>query len=358
MSEKILIALILDNEKDASSVKEILDGVSTLSPDNAISYICSFYYDKFFSIGALRVINIPSLIIEDIPVDEYMKNCMSINGLNNSDYTDSLRLNIMGFSSVDEFELVVDYSECNIYPCIYNDNLILPSDDYSGMFSRMELRTVINTDNNSIDIIIGIDLSNNSIGVKFDKYYYRKYYYKYYYKYNSLFKNSKVYKNKYIITNLSSNNLFNSFKDLESFYSITYFEAYNLEYYNENHIGLSRICDGVIAIYDSAYIDNNARCDLIIPNGIKYVAIGKDLEDAIKIVVPPSVIDIEFSRPLSETYKSCITLMLSRKNYNSLVGSLYHKLVPKSDELFCMESHIDVAIKSLRKRGLHIEVYG
>ena len=95
MSEKILIALILDNEKDASSVKEILDGVSTLSPDNAISYICSFYYDKFFSIGALRVINIPSLTIEDIPVDEYIKTCMPINGLNNSDYSDSLRLNML-----------------------------------------------------------------------------------------------------------------------------------------------------------------------------------------------------------------------------------------------------------------------
>lgn len=227
---------------------------------------------------------------------------------------------------------------------IYNDNLILPSDDYSGMFTRTQLRTAISIDNNPINIIIDIDLTDNSLGVRFDKYYY---------KYNSLFKNSKVYNNKYIITNLSSNNLLDSFKALKSFYSIVWFGLSNLEDYNSNHIGLSRICDGVIAIYDSAYIDN-ARCDLIIPNGIKYVAIDRCLEDGIKIVIPPSVIDIDFSRSL----KSCITLMLNRKNYNSLVGSLYYKLVPKSDELFCMESHIDVAIKSLRKRGLHIEVYG
>lgn len=116
---------------------------------------------------------------------------------------------------------------------------------------------------------------------------------------------------------------------------------------------MSRICDGVIAIYNSAYIDN-AKNDFIVPNGIKYVAIGKDLGCDIKIVIPPSVIDIDFSRSL----KSCITLMLSRRNYISLVVSLCHKLVLKSDELFCMESHIDVAISSLRKRGLHIEVYG
>lgn len=345
MSEKILIALILENENDASCVGEILNKVAIYKPYDAISNICRLYYDKLFSVSALRAINIPSLIIEDIPVDEYMKNCMNINGLNNSDYTDSLRLNMMGFSSVDEFsEHIENDGNCNIYPCIYNDNLILPSDDYSGMFARAELRTVINVDNNPINIIIDIDLSDNSIGIRFDKYYY---------KYNSLFKNSKVYNNKYVITNISSNNLINSFKALKSFYSIVWFGLSNLEDYSSNNIGLSRICDGAIAIYNSAYI-SNARHDLIVPSGIKYVAIDRCLEDGVKIVIPPSVIDIDFSRSL----KSCITLMLSRRNYISLVGSLYHKLVLKGDELFCMESHIDVTIESLRKRGLHIEVYG
>ena len=348
MSEKILIALILDNENDASDVEEILNKVAIYKFYDAISYICRLYYDKLFSVSALRVINIPSLIIEDIPVDEYMKNCMNINGLNNSDYTDSLRLNIMGFSSVDEFRKHIDDGNCNIYPCIYNDNLILPNDDYSGMFTRTQLKTVINIDNNPINIITDIDLTDNSLGVRFDKYYY---------KYNSLFKNSKVCNNKYVITNLSSNNLINSFKALKSFYSIVWFGLSNLEDYSSNNIGLSRICDGAIAIYNSAYI-SNARHDLIVPSGIKYVAIDRCLEDGVKIVIPPSVIDIDFSKSLSKTYKSCITLMLNRKNYISLVGSLYHKLVPKSNELFCMESRIDVAIKSLRKRGLHIEVYG
>lgn len=345
MSEKVLIALVLDNEDDASTVEKALNEVVYYLPDSATSHICRLYYDNLFSIGALRVINIPSLIIEDIPVDEYMKNCMNINGLNNSDYTDSLRLNMMGFSSVDEFRKHIDDGgNCNIYPCIYKDNLILPNDDYLGMFTRAELRTVINIDNNPINIIIDIDLSDNSIGVRFDKYYY---------KYNSLFKNSKVYRDKYIATNLSSNNLINSFKALKSFYSIVWFGLSNLEDYNSNHIGLSRICDGVIAIYNSAYIDN-AKNDFIVPSGIKYVAIDRCLEDGVKIVIPPSVIDIDFSRSL----KSCITLMLNRKNYNSLVGSLYHKLVPKSDGLLYMESNIDVAISILRKRGLHIEIYG
>lgn len=210
MSEKILIALILDNENDASSIEEILNKVAIYKPYDVISNICRLYYDKLFNIGALRVINMTSLIIEDIPVDEYMKNCMSIHGLNNSYYTDNLRLNMMGFSSVSEFsEHIENDKGYNIYPCIYNSNLILPSDDCPSKFTRMELRTVINIDNNLINIIIGIDLVDNSIDVRFDKYYY---------KYNSLFKNSKVYKNKYIVTNLSSNNLFNSFKVLESFF--------------------------------------------------------------------------------------------------------------------------------------------
>lgn len=119
MSEKILIALILENENDASCVGEILNKVAIYKFYDAISNICKLYYDKLFNIGALRVINIPSLIIEDIPVDEYIKDCMNINGLNNSDYTDSLRLNMMGFSSVDEFRKHIDDGNCNIYPCIY-----------------------------------------------------------------------------------------------------------------------------------------------------------------------------------------------------------------------------------------------
>lgn len=268
MESKILIALVLDKEKDAITVKNMLNEVVNTSKDDGdvLHYFDEEVADKLLSIGALRVLNVPSLEIEDIPASEYLANKPNIVGLNDSICVTRLELNLMGFSDDEEFnEHIQSGGGYNIYPCIYNEKVIVPDGEYYDKkveFNSVTLfsMTYVNNEFASNSIIIRVSLDDSSVRVwcmHFDA--------RDGSGYNTQDKNSSFYTT-----------------------SIGIYLEYTFGFSND---AIRCVSKGILAIYNSGYIYDTEN-DLVLPNYLDFAVLYSRPKNLINIAFPPSIKEI------------------------------------------------------------------
>lgn len=264
MESKILIALVLDKEKDAITVKNMLNEVVNTSKDSGdvLHYFDEEVADKLLSIGALRVLSVPSLEIDDIPASEYLVNKPNIVGLNDSMCVTRLELNLMGFSDDEEFnEHIQSGGGYNIYPCIYNEKGIVPDGEYYDKkvsFNTISLSSSVTVDNKyATGLILDAYLEDNSIRVW----------------------------NKYFNTwgcNKGNHEIYT-----KSFYTARIRIGLD-SIFGDSNDGIRCVYKGVLAIYNIGYI-YDTEGDIVLPNYLESVVIDAHPKTLINIVFPPSV---------------------------------------------------------------------
>ena len=264
MDKKILIALVLDKEKDAITVKNMLDDVAdnARSGEDVLHYFDNEAADKLLSIGALRVLNIPSLEIEDIPASEYLVNKPPIVGVHDSTCITRLELNMMGFSDDEEFnEHIQNGGRYSIYPCIYNEKVIVPDGEYfedKVEFNSVTLSSTVTVDNKyATGFMIRVYLEDNSIRV-----------------WNKHFRTCGCSKD-------------DSRDHNKSFYEV------RVRIGLDNTFGASDdaircVSKGVLSIYNVGYI-YSIENDLVLPNYLESAVIDAHPKTIINIVFPPSI---------------------------------------------------------------------
>ena len=268
MDKKILIALVLDKEKDAITIKNMLDDVAdnARGGEDVLHYFDNEAADKLLSVGALRVLNIPSLEIEDIPASEYLVNKPFIVGLHDSTCITRLELNLMGFSDDEEFnEHIQNGGRYSIYPCIYNEKVIVPDGEYfedKVEFNSVTLVSVVYVGNEfaSDSIIVRVYLDDSSFSV--------------------------------CCTNFDARNgsKRSTFRDIGSFYILT--TSIDLECtFGASNDAIRCVSKGILAIYNSGYI-YNVENDLVLPNYLEFAVMDLRSKTLINIVFPPSIKEI------------------------------------------------------------------
>lgn len=221
--------------------------------------------DKLLSVGALRVLNIPSLEIEDIPASEYLANKLHILGLHDSTCLTRLELNLMGFSDDEEFnEHIQSGGIYSIYPCIYNEKVIVPDGKYfdsNVSFNLISLSSnVIVKNKHAVKFVIDVYLEDNSIRVW----------------------------NKYFSTCGLSKDTTRIYG--ESFY--TFYRDINLgNTFGVINDGMRCVTNGFLSIYNIGYICS-IESDLVLPSYLESVVIDNRPKTLTNIVFPPSVKEI------------------------------------------------------------------
>ena len=268
MDKKILIALVLDKEKDAITVKNMLDDVAdnARSGEDVLHYFDNEAADKLLSVGALRVLNVPSLEIEDIPASEYLANKPPIVGLHDSICVTRLELNMMGFSDDEEFnEHIQNGGRYSIYPCIYNEKVIVPDGEYfedKVEFNSVTLVSMVYAGNEfaSNSIIVRVYLDDGSVRV--------------------------------CCTNFDARDgsKRSTFRDIGSFYTLA--TGIGLECtFGASNDAIRCVSKGILAIYNSGYI-YNVENDLVLPNYLEFAVMDLRPDKLINIVFPPSIKEI------------------------------------------------------------------
>lgn len=284
MESKILIALVLDKEKDAITIKNMLNEVVNTAKDDGdvLHYFDEEVSDKLLSIGALRVLNVPSLEIEDIPASEYLSNKPTIDGLHDSICVTRLELNLMGFSDDEEFnEHIQSGGGYNIYPCIYNEKVIVPDGEYfdnKASFNTISLSSSVKVDNKyATGLTIDVYLEDNSIRVW----------------------------NKYF-------SIWGCNKSNPEIYTRSFYTA-RIKIYLDNTFVVSNdaircVYKGVLAVYNIGYI-YDTESDIVLPNYLESVVIDAHPKTLINIVFPPSVKKIVLAHiPMFDYYNIAYNL--------------------------------------------------
>ena len=169
---KILVGFIIEDCSNMPKIRKALeDGLSLcgrvkygIEDGEFFNPLYEHISRDFYKMRAIRVLDIPSLMVEDISEEEYFRDKPAILGLDC--YIASFRLNLLGFDSYDRFDFFIFTGGlCNIYPVIYNNDLVtsfsslLPDFDFNYMLVRTKIKT---KDVSSIDLFLRIDNRNKN----------------------------------------------------------------------------------------------------------------------------------------------------------------------------------------------------
>ena len=169
---KILVGFILNDYSDVPKIRKALeDGLNLcgrvkygIEDGEFFNPLYEHISRDFYKMSAIRVLDIPSLMIEDIKEEEYFRDKPIVLGL---DCYTSFRLNLLGFDSYDRFDFFTFTGGlCNIYPVIYDNELVtsfsslLPDFDFNYMLVRTKIKT---KDISSIDLFLRIDNRNKNV---------------------------------------------------------------------------------------------------------------------------------------------------------------------------------------------------
>ena len=170
---KILVGFTLNDYSDMPKIRKALeDGLSLcgrvkygIEDGEFFNPLYEHISRDFYKMSAIRVLDIPSLMVEDISEEEYFRDKPAILGLDW--HIASFRLNLLGFDSYDRFDFFVFTGGlCNIYPVIYGNELVtsfsslLPDFDFNHMLVRTKIKT---KDVSSIDLFLRIDNRNKNV---------------------------------------------------------------------------------------------------------------------------------------------------------------------------------------------------